>query len=196
MKDYAELKALIEKRGVHPVFGDVGEGWNLEQNSYELATFLVRMQELGVQSVLEIGTGYKGGLSRFLAADMGWTVTSVDVKPYHHVFEGVHYITIPPGGKNYPHFDNMFDLVFIDGDHSYEQVKSDYTVWGFYAGKVIAFHDICGYRDCDGVRQFWDETAKVETYMGGASHTTLKQRFHTAIFFESPQRAGIGWIEL
>ena len=58
MKSYDDLKALIIQRGVHSEFGDAGEGFAIEQNPYELATFLVRMQELGVQSVLEIGTGY------------------------------------------------------------------------------------------------------------------------------------------
>lgn len=190
MRNYDELKSLIEQRGVHPEFGDAGEGWGIEQNSHELATFLMRMQELDVSSVLEIGTGYKGGLSRFLAADMGWDVTTVDIKNYGHAFEGVHFIIIPPGGKSYPHFDRSFDLVFIDGEHSYDQVKKDKTVWGFHAKKVIAFHDALGLRGCEGVNQFWEEIALENVERG-----LLKTNHHFVIDGKG-KRAGIGWIEL
>lgn len=175
---FSELKALIEKRGVHPEFGDPGEGWGIEQNSHELATFLVRMGELGVQSVLEIGTGYKGGLSRFLASDLHWDVTTYDIQNYGHVFEGVHYIV-----GNTPRFNHSFDLVFIDGNHAYETVRMDYELWGEFAAKVIAFHDILGLRNCEGVAQLWEDQL---------SHNP--NSFQVAD--ESQRASGIGWIEL
>lgn len=171
---FDELKSLIEKRGVHPEFGDPGQSWGIEQNSFELATFLCRMQELGVQSVLEIGTGYKGGLSRFLAHDMGWHVTSVDINVYHHVFPGVRYAV----GKDVT-FPESFDLVFIDGDHRYEYVKYDYGFYGCGASKVIAFHDVAGLRDCEGVERFWHEL-----------NANKREVIAPA------KQSGIGWIEL
>lgn len=179
MKSYDELKALIEQRGVHAEFGDAGEGWGIEQNSHELAAFLVRMQELGVQSVLEIGTGYKGGLSRFLAHDMGWDVTTYDIQNYGHVFEKVHYVV-----GNMPRFNQSFDLVFIDGNHGYDAVKTDYETYSKLASKVIAFHDIVGWRDCEGVMWLWEE---VERDNRSKSHWIIDR---------SKQRSGIGWIEL
>jgi hypothetical protein len=186
VKTFDELKSLIEKRGVHPEFGDPGELWGIEQNSFELATFLCRMQELGVQSVLEIGTGYKGGLSRFLAHDMGWDVTTVDFQNYGHVFEGVHYIILP--GKHVKAYvlsgrftPPSVDLVFIDGDHSYESVLADYEVYFKVAEKAIAFHDIEGLRGCEGVKQFWDKTFKPEKKNQIVSNSL---------------QSGIGWIEL
>lgn len=179
MKTYDELKALIEQRGVHPEFGDAGEGWGIEQNPHELATFLVRMQELGVSSVLEIGTGYKGGLSRFLAADMGWQVTTVDVKNYGHVFEGVHYVVTD--GTWWLSRDEWFDLVFIDGDHSYQFVHNDYYDYGFHARLAIAFHDVVGLRNCEGVAEFIETTDFA---------TPMK-------YAVAPEKqSGIGWIEL
>lgn len=178
MKTYDELLALIIQRGVHAEFGDAGEGWGIEQNPHELATFLVRMQELNVTSVLEIGTGYKGGLSRFLAADMGWQVTSVDINVYHHVFPGVRYAV----GKDVT-FPESFDLVFIDGDHRYEYVKYDYGFYGCGASKVIAFHDILGLRNCEGVAQLWDDQL---------SHNPNSFQ----VTDESQRASGIGWIEL
>jgi len=187
---YDELYALIAQRGVHPEFGAAGEGWGIEQNPHELATFLVRMQELGVESVLEIGTGYKGGLSRFLAQDMGWSVTSIDIKDYGHLFEGVHYI----------HLNNItdefkldkHDLVFIDGNHAYETAKADYELWGEFAAKVIAFHDIAGLRDCEGVKQFWEAISNpVEV---GIHKMPGMPLYRSTYFGSNP--AGIGWIEL
>jgi len=184
---YDELKALIEQRGVHPEFGEPGENFGIEQNPRELATFLVRMQELGVASVLEIGTGYKGGLSRFLAQDMGWDVTTVDVQNYGHAFEGVHYIV----GAGKVGFIHKFDLVFIDGDHSHDSVKTDYEVYGIYATKVIAFHDIAGLRSCEGVRNFWKKLTRTGY---GATAQIVNPPYFKII--ESKKPAGIGWIEL
>lgn len=181
MKTYDELKALIEQRGVHPEFGGAGEGWGIEQNSFELATFLVAMQQLGVTSCLEIGTGYKGGLSRFLAQDMGWRVTTVDIVDYGHAFEGVEYSIGFPGKNLLP-----YDLLFVDGNHSYESVKQDYESYKWMAHKAIAFHDILGLRDCEGVRQFWNE------HLG----TALARYEHTNTVVASDKPAGIGWIEL
>ena len=180
MKSYDELKALIEQRGVHAEFGAAGEGWGIEQNPHELATFLVRMQELGIASVLEIGTGYKGGLSRFLAQDMRWDVTTFDVEDYGHNFPGVDYI-IPTYDTMTEQWINDVDLLFIDGDHSYKSVKYDYQEYGLYAKKVIAFHDIGGLRDCDGSMWFWVDMEHGKKF---------------DVIEHSPQRAGIGWIEL
>lgn len=181
MKTFDELKALIEKRGVHSEFGEPGEGWGIEQSPQELATFLIRMEELGVASVLEIGTGYKGGLSKFLSHDMDWDVTTVDIKNYGHAFEGVHYVIGSKVG-----FNRRFDLVFIDGDHSYSAVENDFVHYGAMADKVVAFHDLLGNRDCMGVHDFWLNL--------WGNH--LVNRENTNKIFDDDRPAGIGWIEL
>lgn len=188
MKSFDELKALITQRGVHAEFGEPGENFGIEQNSFELATFLVRMQELGVTSCLEIGTGYKGGLSRFLAADMGWQVTTYDIKNYGHVFEGVHYVV--GDGRWWLDRDAWFDLVFIDGDHSYQSVHDDYYDYAFHARLAVAFHDALGLRGCEGVNQFWEEIALEDNERG------LLKLNHRFVIDGKGNRAGIGWIEL
>lgn len=50
------------------------------------------------------------------------------------------------------------DLLFIDGDHTYEGVKKD---WEMYSplvrpGGMIAFHDIAGSYDDTQVKRLWD----------------------------------------
>ena len=48
-----------------------------------------------------------------------------------------------------------FDIVFIDGDHSYHGVKNDYEICK-KSGKIYVFHDIIN-SVCPGVVQFWNE---------------------------------------
>jgi hypothetical protein len=49
------------------------------------------------------------------------------------------------------------DLIFIDGDHSYEGVKSDYEMYGKSA-KTVIFHDIDpNHQYINNVRRFWEE---------------------------------------
>ena len=185
-RSYDQLKAEIERYGVHPVFGDSGElNAGIEQNPHELATFLVAMQALGVQSILEIGTGYKAGLSRLLSAELGWDVTTVDIENYRHVYPGIHYVILNWANIEYPVFERTFDLVFIDANHAYDEVTFDWEYYHKYAAKVIALHDIAGLRECEGVAQFWYELA----YQGADS---LHEGFYEAID-DSEQRGGIGW---
>lgn len=205
MKTYDELLALINHWGVHPVFGGSGElnAW-IEQNPDELARFLVEMQKLGVQSVLEIGTGYKAGLARFLHDEMESQITSVDIHDYGHWFNGIEFVTITSEDEYDPHA--QFDLVIIDGDHRYEYVKRDHLYYAQFATKIIMFHDIAGLRDCEGARDYWREIAykpgetvaienedmPVGTYTFGKS---LKSGYHE-IIADGDQRGGIGYIVL
>lgn len=58
--------------------------------------------------------------------------------------------------------DRYLDYLFIDGDHSYEGVKSDFTTYRRYVrkGGLIAFHDILGAhpkREELGVKKLWEE---------------------------------------
>jgi methyltransferase family protein len=52
------------------------------------------------------------------------------------------------------------DLLFIDGDHTYEGVKQDYAMYAplVSASGMVAFHDILPCRPEDGdVHQLWEE---------------------------------------
>lgn len=52
----------------------------------------------------------------------------------------------------------QLDFLFIDGDHRYEAIKSDYEMYYPFVrqGGIIGFHDI-GEREEGGGRRFWEE---------------------------------------
>jgi len=54
--------------------------------------------------------------------------------------------------------DNMYDVIFIDGDHTYEGVKSDFikSIRHINKGGIVIFHDIISVGS-PGVAQFWNE---------------------------------------
>lgn len=51
------------------------------------------------------------------------------------------------------------DFLFIDGDHSYEGVKSDFQMYSPFVrkGGMVALHDIVSLRSDYGVARFWNE---------------------------------------
>ncbi|MFX1393423.1 MAG: class I SAM-dependent methyltransferase [Promethearchaeota archaeon] len=64
--------------------------------------------------------------------------------------------------------EKEIDLLFIDGDHSYEGVKQDFEMYAPLVKKngIIAFHDIVvipSEQNCD-VNKFWKEIKKIYDY--------------------------------
>lgn len=53
----------------------------------------------------------------------------------------------------------QLDFLFIDGDHSYDGVKLDFTMYSplVRTGGLIAFHDIARAGEVKQVYRFWDE---------------------------------------
>lgn len=179
---YDELKALIEKRGVHPALGLTGEGYNIEQNPHELAVFLEDMLKRGVHKVLEIGSGYRMGLSRFLANDLGWQVVTIDRVQPDFPAANVQFLM---GSSEIlrPLFEGArFDLVIIDGDNTYEGVKADFLSYFLLATKAVAICKIAGLRGCEGVKQYWDNWQDNQPLW--KTYATID---------DSPQRSGVGW---
>lgn len=178
-----DLDRAIHRFGLHDFDRGEGIGYDMQQHSEELADFLLAMRDLGIQRVLEIGTG-AGGLARFMAMICGWQVTSIDpVEPgvWKEVKDNLDYPA--PGRWDYIQAssqdvvlpeDAAFDLILIDGDHSYEGAKADWEKFSPLA-RVVAAHDISprGFFH-DDVARFWREVAY--TPKG-----KLRSGFHEAI---------------
>ncbi len=129
------------------------------QNPEELADLLTALRTHRISSFLEIGSAY------------GWTATfihhilkkrnpdlvsySVDNQSNPYAFlnfhSGVHFVQ----GTSRTVSRHAFDLVLIDGDHSYEGVKYDYEQVGCKA-RLCVFHDVDD-DQCPGVMRFWSE---------------------------------------
>lgn len=185
--DYAELRTLIEACGVHPALGPVGTGFNIEQNPHELATFLESAGDLRECDVLELGTGYRAGLARFLTEQLGCKVVTVDRwKPDTPAPLARQILGLSHDPAVVEQVQGNYCLVIIDADHHYEAVKRDFELY-HAMGQIVMFHDIAGDRQCEGVAQFWQEL-KAGWVVG-----FREPRYE--VIAEGEQRAGIGWLK-
>ena len=106
------------------------------------------LEPQGIQNILEIGTGGVGTTYLWSKLANGLTV-SIDTLTIPN-FDGIRFVK----GNSHDETtkqqvkeiigEKKFDLLFIDGDHSYEGVKQDYEMYRDLVrpGGFIAFHDI------------------------------------------------------
>lgn len=177
-------------------------GLDIQQVPQEIAALLDFAQERDVQTVLEIGTGESGGLARFMAGELGWHVTSIDLNvPETFIPDADGVMGFESGGTwqvieaNSQTPDSIafeddgegieaFDLVFIDGDHTYEAAKADHENYANRAVKIVAFHDIAPDGWWEGSARYWSEIAHTK---GGKP----KKGYYEAI--EPNAKTGLGW---
>jgi cephalosporin hydroxylase len=151
----------------------------------EFLEFARMVAEVKPKVVLEIGT-YRGGtlfvLSRLSAPDA--TIISVDLPTttlgplIRSIQEPIFKRFTRPGQKLHLLRENSheaktvariseilagkkLDLLFVDGDHSYAGVKSDFEMYSPFVrnGGLVVFHDAAGnpWRETLGASNFWDE---------------------------------------
>ena len=172
-----EIKDCGCEQGIKNCPLPAGAGWGISQNPKELAAFLYRMHRVGVKSVLELGTGKTGGLARFMAERMGWYVTSIDTHKPRPEPKSYRFIQ---GNTRDVMVHEMYDLVFIDAEHSYDAVSADYRRFGDLAVQAVAFHDVN--EKHPGILQFFNELSDLH---GGSQRVISKD-----------WPCGIGWIEV
>ncbi len=76
----------------------------------------------------------------------------------------------------------MVDMVFIDGDHAYEEALKDLTLWAPRARKLVCGHDLY-HNECPGVEQALNEFYGVNRYKRNDLTTPKVGRGPYTLFF-------------
>jgi predicted O-methyltransferase YrrM len=155
------------------------------QNPKEFAKLLKIYDERKPKNVLEIGTHEGGTLYYWLNnATPGTTVGSIDIqgiiktdKMKEWAADRVTGICLQGNSEDLNSINwakkyiGNLDWLFIDGGHSYKEVRADYENYGEMVkrGGIIAFHDILPqppYKDEPvEVNIFWNELKKINLKM-------------------------------
>jgi len=164
---------------------------DISQIPEEFDKLLEFYKALKPKNVLEIGSLLGWSIKRFIQnADTGTNVISIDfpvrefvgpgdhrVDPqeYGHLIlwkkwakeKGVNLFVLPFSSFEQSTLEQVkaitptLDFIFIDGDHRYEAIKSDFNMYSQLVkpGGIIAFHDIAEKEEGGGHR-FWNEIKK------------------------------------
>ncbi len=138
-----------------------------QQIPTEIVDYLLFAAARGPKDALEIGVSY-GGTTAFSAAffqaiNPEFTYHCLDIKDKTKLSPAMRdmlniQMHIPATSDDLA--GQQFDVVFIDGDHSYDWAKRDFENIGRNARLVCAFHDINGKEyipQGGGVFRYWRE---------------------------------------
>jgi FkbM family methyltransferase len=170
--------------------------YNILQNPLEIQDFAEFYQALNCKNVLEIGT-YLGGTFYLLCklSNLNGKKISIDC-PYatfgsdevkvkqneidQYLLKFSDNVFVIRDNSNSPTCleklknilnGELLDFIFIDGDHTYDGVKSDFEIYKNFLKNegYIAFHDISSHISQDnvknGVCMFWNELKNKYTYV-------------------------------
>lgn len=173
------------------------------QRVSEMLALLHEVSGSALRAICEIGSD-RGGTLALLADIAQPDALLISIDPAHHLARSAGYtefahhpqriVTLPADSHDESTLARVkqelsgqpLDLLFIDGDHSYEGVREDYRMYAplLRAGGWIAFHDIV------------PESADSDTYVGGVprffrEHVQTHHR-HVSCLIEDSQQDGFG----
>lgn len=136
------------------------------QTPRQFAGAIHELLKYKLNSYIEIGI-FSGGsyliMCEFLRLrNPGIRTVGVDISTQYMKPETIPYLTGLHIGTSADFRGQRFDLAFIDGDHSYEGVKTDYQNIGPQT-KIVMFHDI-NESSCPGVVRFWNEVKGIKSF--------------------------------
>ena len=145
---------------------DNGGGLLIWQYPNQFSKYLCLLGKQKISSYIEIGCRWGGTfvltneyLKLFNTINKSIAIDIIDspVLDYCKNNHDTQYININSQTQEFKNYmnNNYFDLIFIDGDHSYVGVKNDYEITK-NNGKIFVFHDIVN-DVCPGVVQFWND---------------------------------------
>jgi cephalosporin hydroxylase len=183
LTDPSYLEQLIIKLGFNTeilneqpeIVKNNGGGLLIWQYPNQFSKYLLLLQKHKISSYIEIGCRWGGTfvltneyLKMFNKMEESVAVDLIDSPVLNYCLSNkeARFLKISSHSEEFYYYmkSNKFDLIFIDGDHSYEGVKADYEFCKD-SGKIFVFHDIIN-DVVPGVIYFWNElkTKESQTY--------------------------------
>jgi cephalosporin hydroxylase len=143
-----------------------GGGLLIWQYPNQFSKYLCLLRQQNINSYIEIGCRWGGTfvltneyLKMFNSINKSVAIDIIDSPVVNYCISNneTQFIKINSQSEEFINYmnNNYFDLIFIDGDHSYNGVKNDYEI-SKNRGKIFVFHDIVS-DVCPGVVKFWNE---------------------------------------